>query len=133
MRSRHGAGSRSSPRTSVGPSSSRSRWREQVSAYDLHPRGQAQLANLFVEAYRKNGSRFLVETHSDYIVDRVRISVRKRLLKPEDVSVLYFEPNGNAVKIHNMTLDEDGNLQGAPAGYRDFFLKETDRLLGFAD
>ena len=24
----------------------------------LHPRGQAQLANLFVEAYRKNGSRF---------------------------------------------------------------------------
>ncbi len=99
----------------------------------LHARGQAQLANLFVEAYRKNGSRFLIETHSDYIVDRVRISVRKRLLKPEDVSVLYFEPNGNAVTIHNMTLDEDGNLQGAPAGYRDFFLKETDRLLGFAD
>ena len=99
----------------------------------LHPRGQAQLANLFVEAYKRNGSRFLIETHSDYIVDRVRISVRKRLLKPEDVSVLYFEPNGNAVKIHNMTLDEDGNLQGAPAGYRDFFLKETDRLLGFAD
>ena len=99
----------------------------------LHPRGQAQLANLFVEAYRKNGSRFLIETHSDYIVDRVRIAVRKRLLKPDDVSVLYFEPNGNAVTIHNMTLDEDGNLQGAPAGYRDFFLKETDRLLGFAD
>ena len=99
----------------------------------LHPRGQAQLANLFVEAYRKNGSRFLIETHSDYIVDRVRISVRKRLLRPEDVSILYFEPSSNAVTIHNLTLDEDGNLQGAPAGYRDFFLKETDRVLGFAD
>lgn len=97
----------------------------------LHPRGQAQLANLFIEAYKKNGSRFLIETHSDYVVDRVRISVRERLLKPEDVSILYFEPNGNAVTIHNLTLDEDGNLQGAPAGYRDFFLKETDRLLGF--
>ncbi len=99
----------------------------------LHPRGQAELANLFVEAYKRNGSRFLIETHSDYIVDRVRISVRKRLLQPEDVSILYFEPNGNAVTIHNMTLDEDGNLQGAPTGYRDFFLKETDRLLGFTD
>ena len=99
----------------------------------LHPRGQAELANLFVEAYKRNGSRFLIETHSDYIVDRVRISVRKRLLQPEDVSILYFEPNGNAVTIHNMTLDEDGNLQGAPTGYRDFFLKETDRLLGFID
>ena len=99
----------------------------------LHPRGQAELASLFVEAYKKNGSRFLIETHSDYIVDRVRISVRKRALRPEDVSILYFEPSSNAVTIRNLTLDEDGNLQGAPAGYRDFFLKETDRLLGFAD
>ena len=33
--------------------------------------------------------------------------------------------------IHNMTLDQDGNLVDAPEGYRDFFLKETDRLLGF--
>lgn len=102
----------------------------------LHPRGQAQLANLFIAAFKKRRNRFLIETHSDYIVDRVRISVRQGLLKPNDVSILYFEPtaqNGNAVNIHNMTLDVDGNLLGAPAGYRDFFLKETDKLLGFAD
>ena len=99
----------------------------------LHPRGQAQLANLFMEAFRKRGSRFLIETHSDYIVDRVRIAVRQGRLKPDDVSILYFEPNGRAAKIHNMSLDEHGNLLDAPPGYRDFFAKETDRLLGFAD
>ena len=43
----------------------------------LHPRGQAELANLFIEAFKKRGHRFLIETHSDYVVDRVRISVRK--------------------------------------------------------
>ncbi len=99
----------------------------------LHPRGQAELATLFVEAYRKNGNHFVIETHSDYIVDRVRLAVRRRQLERDDVSILYFEPKGNAVTIHNLTLDEQGNLQGAPAGYRDFFMKETDRLLGFAD
>ena len=99
----------------------------------LHPRGQAALASLLVESFEKRGNRFLIETHSDYIVDRVRISVRKRILKPEDVSILYFEPKGNAVVIHNVTLDKYGNLQDAPDGYRDFFLKETDQLLGFAD
>ena len=99
----------------------------------LHPRGQAELASLFVQAFRQSGNRFLVETHSDYIIDRVRISVRKGLLKPDDVSVLYFEPRGSAVAIHNMTLDEHGNLLDAPRGYRDFFVKETDRLLGFVD
>ena len=99
----------------------------------LHPRGQAQLASLFINAFKKRGNRFLIETHSDYIVDRVRISVRQGLLKPDDVSILYFEPNGNAVDIHHMGLDDDGNLEGAPPGYREFFLKETDQLLGFAD
>ena len=97
----------------------------------LHPRGQAALASLFIESCKKRGNRFLVETHSDYIVDRVRILVRKGVLEASDVSVLYFEPKGNAVTIHNMTLDQDGNLEDAPEGYRDFFLKETDRLLGF--
>ena len=99
----------------------------------LHPRGQAQLASLFIKAFKKRGNRFLIETHSDYIVDRVRISVLQGLLKPDDVSILYFEPNGNAVNIHNMGLDDDGNLEGAPPGYREFFLRETDQLLGFAD
>ena len=61
----------------------------------------------------------------------MRILVRKGELEASDVSVLYFEPKGNAVAIHNMTLDQDGNLEDAPEGYRDFFLKETDRLLGF--
>ena len=99
----------------------------------LHPRGQADLASLFVESCRKRKNRFLIETHSDYIVDRIRISVRKGALKPEDVSILYFEPRGNAVTIHNMTLDGAGNLEGAPGGYRDFFLTEADRLLGFGE
>ena len=99
----------------------------------LHPRGQAELASLFIAAFKERSNRFLIETHSDYIVDRVRISVRQGVLKPDDVAILYFEPKGNAVKIHSMGLDEAGNLEDAPAGYREFFLKETDKLLGFAD
>ncbi|MDE0445650.1 MAG: ATP-binding protein [Spirochaetaceae bacterium] len=97
----------------------------------LHPRAQAGLAELFVESFRKNRNRFLIETHSDYIIDRIRILVRKQTIRPADVSVLYFEPVGNSVKIHNIGMDRDGNLTGTPVGYRDFFVRETDRLLGF--
>lgn len=99
----------------------------------LHPRGQAELASLLVESFKRRGSRFLIETHSDYIVDRVRICVRKKILKADDVSILYFEPKRNAVVIHSMTLDDHGNLQDAPAGYRDFHAKESDQLLGFSE
>ena len=97
----------------------------------LHPRAQASLAVLFAESWKKNKNRFLIETHSDYIVDRIRILVRRGILKPDDASILYFGPNANSVVIHNIGIDGDGNLQHTPAGYRDFFLKETDQLLGF--
>lgn len=99
----------------------------------LHPRGQAELAELFAKVAKKGRNRFLIETHSDYIVDRMRILVRKKLLRPEDVSIIFFEPKRNASKIHNIALDEFGNVTNAPPSYRSFFLKETDRLLGFDD
>ena len=91
----------------------------------LHPRAQAGLAELFVESYRKSRNRFLIETHSDHIVDRIRILVRRQAIKPDAVSILYFEPQGNSVKIHNIRVDRDGNLNGAPDGYRDFFFSRN--------
>ncbi|MDE0058364.1 MAG: AAA family ATPase [Defluviicoccus sp.] len=99
----------------------------------LHPRAQAELASFFVESYRKNRNYFMVETHSDYIIDRVRILTKQGTLRPEDVSILYFGPDRNAVQIHNISLDANGNLQNVPPGYRDFFIRESDRLLGFDD
>lgn len=101
----------------------------------LHPRGQAELANLFVKIVNKKPgrNRFLIETHSDYIVDRIRILVRKEQLKAEDVSIIFFEPGNNKVELHNITLDKFGNIENAPEGYRSFFLREMDCLLGFDD
>lgn len=97
----------------------------------LHPRGQAELTTFFIDSARNCKNRFFIETHSDYIVDRVRINVRQGRFSARDVSILYFEPTGNAVEVHSLSLDDDGNLTDAPQGYREFFARETDRLLGF--
>jgi predicted ATPase len=99
----------------------------------LHPRAQAELASLFVASYKKNNNHFMIETHSDYIIDRIRILAKKRVIDPDDVSILYFAPERNAVRIHNISLDDNGDLEGVPDGYRDFFIRESDRLLGFTD
>ena len=98
----------------------------------LHPSAQAALGNLFCD-YAATGNYLIAETHSDYIVDRVRILVRKNKFDHKKVSIIFFEPNDGEVTMHNMTLDEFGNLNGAPEGYRNFFHKETDCLLGFDD
>jgi hypothetical protein len=96
----------------------------------LHPRAQAALGSFFCDVVKTTDNQILVETHSDYIIDRVRMQVMEKTLPPEDVSILYFEREGRSVRIHQLSLDENGNLLGAPPSYRDFFLAEEYRLFG---
>lgn len=97
----------------------------------LHPRGQAELSDLFAKSFKQNNNRFLIETHSDFILNRFGYLVRKGKLDPDDVSILFFEPKRNSVHINNLVFDELGNIENAPEGYREFFLRETNRVLGF--
>ena len=43
----------------------------------LHPKAQAEFASLLIENIKTNNS-FLIETHSDYMIDRTRIEIRKK-------------------------------------------------------
>lgn len=99
----------------------------------LHPRAQAELSTLLAVLGRQGGQTFIVETHSDYMIDRARVEIRKGTIRPDDVSLIYLEPKGNVVKVHNISFDKMGNMQGVPSHYRDFFLKESKRLMGFED
>jgi len=96
----------------------------------LPPSAQAALVSLFCQAAGPQ-RQLIVETHSDNLMDRVRMDVRDGVssLKPEDVSILFFEPHGSEVRIHSLRLDEQGSVLGAPDGYRQFFMDETTRSL----
>lgn len=97
----------------------------------LHPSAQAALGSLFCEA-ATGGRQLIVETHSDHLIDRVRMDVRDSATKlhADDVSLLFFQRRGRDVRIHSLRFDEEGNLIGAPEGYRRFFMEETHRSVG---
>ena len=98
----------------------------------LHPKAQAELASLFITSIKSKGHSFLIETHSDYMVDRARIEIQRGKINPDQVSVIYLETLKNgSVKAHNISFDKQGNVLNAPPSYRSFFLKEIDRVLGF--
>jgi hypothetical protein len=97
----------------------------------LHPKAQAELGSFLGRLAVQQKKRFIIETHSDYLLDRVRMDVRDgKSLKPSDVSILYFERKQSEVEIHSMSLDMYGNIINPPACYRQFFLQEDRRLLG---
>ena len=96
----------------------------------LHPSAQAALGSLFCQIVGPR-RQLVVETHSDHLLDRVRMDVRDgtTALKPDDLSILFFERKDLDVHIHSLRIDEEGNILGAPDGYRNFFLQETARSL----
>ena len=96
----------------------------------LHPRAQAALGSLFCQVARPD-RQLVVETHSDHLLDRVRMDVRDGTteLKPEDVSILFFERGDLDVRIHSIRLDKEGNVLDAPDSYRRFFMEETSRSI----
>ena len=99
----------------------------------LHPRVQAELSSLLATIASQGKRSFIIETHSDYMIDRARIEIRRGAIRPEDVSLIYLEPKGRAVKVHNISFDNMANMNDVPTHYGEFFLKETNRLMGFED
>ena len=108
----------------------------------LHPKGQAALTSFLVQdlnSHRKpetpekepHGRQFILETHSDHMIDRARIEIMNGNISHEDVGLIYLEPKYGSVRIHNISINEDGDLIDPPLSYREFFLSETKKLLGF--
>ena len=83
-------------------------------------------------ASRRN--RLLVETHSDHIPDWFRIAAMAGKVDKNDLGIVFFcrTDGGASTVLHDIRLDKQANLVGAPPRFRAFFLDETQRLLGFA-
>jgi len=98
----------------------------------LHPQGQAQLGSLLACA-AADGVQLIVETHSDHLLNGVRVAVKERQISPKQVSVYYFERDPTAdehvTEIVQPTIDENGRLSQQPRGFFDEYARQLDRLL----
>ena len=90
----------------------------------LHPRAQAALGDVFQTA-TENGGAFVIETHSDFIIDRFRL-LKKKSKDESRAQIIYFE-KGEDGKNRSFEIDikSDGSLADTPEGYRSFFLNES--------
>ena len=97
----------------------------------LHPKAQAALGNIFFDlSIGKERKKLIVETHSDYIIDRFRQKQKKNQEK-SFVHVLFFLRKMGINKVFPINIDENGNFDSnQPDEFRDFFIKEELENLG---
>lgn len=95
----------------------------------LHPRAQRNFVEMLA-AIAKQGTQFIISTHSDRIVSRVLLLVAKGVLRREDVVVYAFDKDeSGAATAEKREIDEMGRIYGGLPGFMDEDLKDMDELL----
>ena len=107
----------------------------------IHPRGQAKLGELIARA-AAFGVQVFVETHSDHVINGIRVAVRDGILKPEDVNIAFFErkeqlkenpEDGNDMEIfsdvRNIKVDANGSLSEYPEDFMDEWNNQLMELM----
>lgn len=98
----------------------------------LHPKAQRIMGEIILRA-ASVGAQIVLETHSDHILNGIRIGVRKGLIQnPDSVKVFFFMREnmeiGYRVKVVTPAIDEDGGFNDWPEGFFDEWEKALIEL-----
>lgn len=101
----------------------------------LHPKGQRKMGELIARA-AQGGVQIILETHSDHILNGIRLAAKQEKVNPELVRLYYFSrkliQNGKEEKmmpvIEQPVLKKDGRLSLWPEGFFDEWDKAIDEL-----
>lgn len=83
----------------------------------LHPRAQSEIGRFLVRV-AASGVQTIIETHSDHVLNGVRVAVAaEQLLSSDDVAIHFFSAAGAGVT--EITLNGNGSLSDWPSGFFD--------------
>lgn len=95
----------------------------------LHPRAQAALGDLLYTMAKEKGHTFVIETHSDFLIDRYRYALSKGKTKINS-QVIFFSRRNGGNQIHVIPINESGQYpKSQPREFRNFFINEDLKML----
>jgi predicted ATPase len=98
----------------------------------LHPKGQSKMGELLALA-ASCGVQIIVETHSDHLLNGIRLAVHDGKIEPEDVQLHYFkrkEEEGMMVsEVTSPKIDKNGRIDRWPDGFFDEWRNMLSKLI----
>ncbi|PTS94473.1 hypothetical protein DBR27_17750 [Flavobacterium sp. HMWF030] len=94
----------------------------------LHPFAQSVIAK-FLTLVALKGVQVIIESHSEHILNGLRISVFEDVISSQDLSVLYFDRDGDEPFI-KIEMNSDGGIRNWPKDFFDQSTKDLNYLLG---
>ena len=83
----------------------------------IHPRGQAELGKL-IALVAQNDIQVIIETHSDHILNGIRVGIKEHNVLTDRTALFYFEKvvteSEQYSQISNIGVDKNGELSNYP-------------------
>ncbi len=98
----------------------------------LHPKGQSTIGRMMAYA-AQTGVQIFVETHSDHIINGLRVAVKNKKLLPENAKIFYFDRVLDDLKqysaVEEILIDKNGELSDYPQGFLDEWNEQLMELI----
>ena len=98
----------------------------------LHPRGQRKMGEL-ISRCAASGVQVFVETHSDHVLNGVRIATKRAQIDSSGVRIFFFHkedtPNGAEHVVKEPKIDTNGKLDFWPDDFFDEWEKALDEII----
>ena len=97
----------------------------------LHPRAQSRIMEFLVKQALEKDLQLMIETHSDHVVNGLRISMKKNLMRLEDGIIQHFAYENGTITpvITEITSDKYGNLSSYPEDFMDEWTEQMMQLV----
>ena len=99
----------------------------------LHPGAQSRLLDFMVKYAMKNGLQLLIETHSDHIINELRIAIKeKKVENNRDASIIHFtrsQKEKESPSFYEIKIDSNGNLSQYPSDFLDEWGTQMSKLV----
>lgn len=95
----------------------------------LHPYSQSRIG-AFLAMMAASGRQIFLETHSDHVVNGIRLAVKRQIIEPNLVSIDFFRrgPGEDRSKVIQIVLDKNGRLNQWPEGFFDQIENDLSQL-----
>ena len=98
----------------------------------IHPRGQAELGKL-ISLVAQNDIQVIIETHSDHILNGIRVGVKENPQLKERTILFYFKKvvteSEQYSNVSNIEIQPDGELTEYPANLLDEWSNQLFKLM----
>lgn len=92
----------------------------------LHPKAQADLAEVLAESAKVEDKQIIMTTHSEHLVERLLLMVAEGTLSPDDLAIYSFEKDEKGeCSASEIMVTENGQVEG---GLTDFYANNLETL-----